>query len=176
MNLTDTQADRIQAHLQQARAEDAAPSHTPGPWAVRNVHQSWVEIQGPEDADGSCQIIGSAMMCPEKEANATLMAAAPDMLAMLEFVLARLDLEAREKGEGATFLLAAMRNDIRATIARAKGQPAQFPATAEGELQRQAAFSAERQRQEDDWNRCGDPDEDDKLTIALAALDRLFPE
>lgn len=35
----------------------------------------------------------------------------------------------------------------------------QYPATAEGELQRQAAFTAEYSRQTDAWERCGDPDE-----------------
>lgn len=55
-------------------------------------------------------------------ANARLIAAAPMMLAALEFILGRLDLEAQEHGENAVFPCSAMRQDIREIITRAKGE------------------------------------------------------
>ena len=44
------------------------------------------------------------------------------MLTNLRMVLARLDLEAKEKGEGAEFICAGMRKTIRDNIAKATDQ------------------------------------------------------
>lgn len=44
-----------------------------------------------------------------------------ELVEMLETVLLRLDLEAQEKGEGAVFMLAAVRTPIRKLLEQAKG-------------------------------------------------------
>ena len=56
----------------------------------------------------------------DREANADLICAAPDMLSQLELILTRLDMEP----VSAIFPCSAMRDDIRRVIAKARGLPA----------------------------------------------------
>lgn len=99
--------------------------HTPGPLYVGELYNG---VAFPiKTQDGLLVAITRFSMYPAipREmalANAHLFAAAPDMLFQLETVLTRLDLEAKEQGENATFLLAAQRHIIRRTIAQAKGE------------------------------------------------------
>lgn len=94
--------------------------HTPGPWAAdpggsvtgfRAVDRQPVNIcyycpSGYDTTDGA--------VC----ANARLIAAAPELLAVCKTVLARLDLEPAD----AVFPCSAMRKDIRAAITLAEGR------------------------------------------------------
>lgn len=84
--------------------------HTPRPWTTGRGNEIWAK-RGPvamtvarAEDDGS-----------EEEANARLIAAAPDLLEQLQTVLARLDLEP----VASQFPCSAMREDIRAAIAKA---------------------------------------------------------
>jgi hypothetical protein len=52
--------------------------YTPGQ-QVGHVRQNWIEIWGPDDAEGSHEILGSAIG-ENREANAQLWAAAPELL------------------------------------------------------------------------------------------------
>jgi hypothetical protein len=52
--------------------------YTPGQ-QVGHVRQDWVEIWGPDDTEGSHEILGSAIG-ENREANAQLWAAAPELL------------------------------------------------------------------------------------------------
>jgi len=56
-----------------------------------------------------------------RAATARLLAAAPDMFELCEAILRRLDLEAEER-PGETFPCAAVRSDLRAVIAKVKGE------------------------------------------------------
>ena len=57
----------------------------------------------------------------EVRIKAQLIAAAPELREKCKTILARLDLEAAEQGEGAVFLCAAMREGLRSLIAKAEG-------------------------------------------------------
>jgi hypothetical protein len=46
---------------------------------VGHVQQDWVEIWGPDDAEGTHDVLGSAIG-PDREGNAQLWAAAPELL------------------------------------------------------------------------------------------------
>ena len=61
-------------------------THTPGPFQVGEVHQDWTEIWGPDDSDGSHDILGSTIG-PDQKPNAYLWAAAPELLATLKLML-----------------------------------------------------------------------------------------
>jgi len=68
---------------------------TPGPWEAREVSQSWIEILGNPDDQGSRQIVGTVLATeaghsPEQRANARLIAKAPGMFAALEATVTRL--------------------------------------------------------------------------------------
>lgn len=87
--------------------------HTPGPWryepeteTIRSVPQNYW-LASMNSWDGQVK--------PRNAANARLIAAAPDLLEILQHVLTRLDLEPVE----AVFPCSAMREDIRAAIVKA---------------------------------------------------------
>lgn len=90
-----------------------APQHTPGPWRVRHVHQyNRYEVRGPGDTftgqPGGSWICGDA-----NEANAHLIAAAPELLAAL------IDFQRYHvMGEGSLGLAV---DNARLAIAKAKG-------------------------------------------------------
>jgi hypothetical protein len=63
-------------------------THTPGPWCV--AFGARLEIHGPKDEIGwPKSIVWNAGLCTDKEsqANARLIAAAPDMLEALENII-----------------------------------------------------------------------------------------
>lgn len=90
--------------------------HTPGPWRVAFGNR--LEIHGPKDEIGwPKSIVWNAGLFTDKEsqANAALIAAAPDMLAALEaFVGSR-------KGDGMGWTLDSLQAMARDAIAKAKG-------------------------------------------------------
>lgn len=120
----------------------APVTHTPGPWkSVEYVktdsRETAIGVETEGDGRPRSEIRSLAYMAgdyytrpgqpnreqaiAENRANARLIAAAPELLELCQTVLARLDLEAKELGEGAIFPCAAMRDDIRAAIAKATG-------------------------------------------------------
>lgn len=95
--------------------------HTPGPWHAR-VHSTYSHIWGPDGTKRGC--IGSVNLHgdtsrEEREANARLIAAAPELLEALRRAWALVDSQIRCNAptENAIKLAA----DIRAAIARAEG-------------------------------------------------------
>lgn len=63
--------------------------HTPGPWRAEYTNaakQTYVAVSVHEGANGSTAVIGQCAG-PDKEANAHLIAAAPEMLAALKVAL-----------------------------------------------------------------------------------------
>jgi len=81
--------------------------HTPGPWAVADVGEVVVCATGRT----LCDVYSSPATGDEQaDADAHLIAAAPDMLAALELLLPYLE-DCR------------MDSEARAAIAKAKGQP-----------------------------------------------------
>jgi hypothetical protein len=94
--------------------------HTPGPWVVENVSDRmlWVGASRAERYGLQTVIVGIAIegLTPEaraiKEANAHLIAAAPDLLAACEHAMRECcDLQGTPAG-----------NAIEAAIAKARGQ------------------------------------------------------
>ena len=73
--------------------------HTPGPWVVAgdSIHdrETKYESDGARTGDTACRIATTEIMARqgEQEANARLIAAAPDMLEALEEVMGELDVE-----------------------------------------------------------------------------------
>ena len=100
--------------------------HTPGPWSVNRKCKRFVDF-GP-DGDGllnicECDMMGE-MPRSEAESNATLIAAAPEMLQLLSDIGAWLEVALRQ---GQINTSTANRDgdfvsQIRATISKAKGE------------------------------------------------------
>lgn len=94
--------------------------HTPGPWiAERNHDGDWVISQPGNDGQVVCCLRGCDG--PEWEANARLIAAAPDLLAACNSALA--GFAGVEAGMGAPGMLAdcASVTQLKAAIAKAEG-------------------------------------------------------
>ena len=90
--------------------------HTPGPWK-QNGNTVWEDGTKDRGHIAVCRLrVGTHVPEFQNEANARLIAAAPDLLAVLEKVLAAYE-AAREPGHG-TILIA----EARAAIAKARGQ------------------------------------------------------
>ena len=88
--------------------------HTPGPWEAREVSQNWIEILASDLVIGTVlptQYV-SLGRSPEQQANARLIAAAPELLEALH---AMLDEHADCKGCDAS-------NLAFAAIAKAEGR------------------------------------------------------
>lgn len=66
--------------------------HTPGPWYVQDDHgKRWIETEGNDDTIAEVhrrKRKGSVYSCEEAGANADLIAAAPELLAALQGLLA----------------------------------------------------------------------------------------
>ena len=87
--------------------------HTPGPWVIK-------EIDRNEGVRISCGLVGCGCRVygmPEGEANARLIAAAPDLLAALESVLTIGGIDQSPGTNGRVVL-----HQVRAAIAKARGQ------------------------------------------------------
>ena len=63
--------------------------HTPGPWVARRMHTGGYDIFDPRERD-VVTIYGGGVETESREANARLIAAAPDLLAAAQVVLAGL--------------------------------------------------------------------------------------
>ena len=57
--------------------------HTPGPWAIRQEKEGWCRIYAPKD-----YYVGGEIAHYVSNANANLIAAAPDMLEALQSLIA----------------------------------------------------------------------------------------
>ena len=64
--------------------------YTPGPCQVGHVHQNWTEIWGPDGADGSHEVLGTAIG-PDQKANAVLWAAALKLLEACQAYVAHVE-------------------------------------------------------------------------------------
>ena len=99
--------------------------HTPGPWKYSAYHRS---IMGGELSRDGCRIHvaslpGHEFKHPSVDANARLIAAAPELLAAAEEVIrSRLSIGAiQEQGEQGKRHIRHL-NELRAAIAKAKGE------------------------------------------------------
>ena len=94
--------------------------HTPGPWKLNRTYGTLVESESGRTiaAANCCQACGyDPEISAENQANARLIAAAPEMLFALRYVL--LFVERKEKEEGGC---AGYVREIRAAIAKATGK------------------------------------------------------
>jgi hypothetical protein len=91
-------------------------NYTKGNWTIHDTNKY-------ETPHIECGIYRICRIADNREykANASLIAAAPDMYEALQSVLLRLDMEAKEKGEDAIFPCAAMRSTIRQALNKATG-------------------------------------------------------
>ena len=94
---------------------------TPGPWRVTEDLYSFRDCQGIVDEHGQ-RIAVMSPSCPQSEpvkrANAELMAASPEMLEVLEWLLEEFD--RRELDGNAVFCLADLAQ-VRTVIRKARG-------------------------------------------------------
>ena len=95
-------------------------THTPGPWRV--TEDLLNDFPAIVDAKGE-RVAVLPRVCPQNEpvkrANAGLMAAAPEMLEVLEWLLEEFD--RRELGDEAVFYGSDM-VQVRATVKKARGE------------------------------------------------------
>ncbi len=82
-------AEHEAAKQQTTGADSTGAKPTPGPWCLDSAGQGDVTVTSTHDTDGSdddvCEVYGADE--DQQLANATLIAAAPDLLAALEDVL-----------------------------------------------------------------------------------------
>lgn len=95
-------------------------THTPGPWEARGV----IIYRSTPDADTGatpllCVVTGDGTSVAEDEANARLVAAAPDLLEAAKACLPSFDL--MWPPEDATGRRGQLREALRAAIAKAEG-------------------------------------------------------
>ena len=88
--------------------------HTPGPWAVTEGYL-WRGIRAPSRVIANVRIVGGVVE-NEVDANARLIAAAPDMLTALESIMAE-----SSRDDDDHDVIAAIQGICRALIAKAKG-------------------------------------------------------
>lgn len=105
-------------------------THTPGPWDVRHesIDPEWAivcasggRIVANVNAETGPDIPPLVSIKMPRDANARLIAAAPDLLALAERV-ANLNPDVAEIGAG---MLASLVDDARAAIAKARGEATQ---------------------------------------------------
>jgi hypothetical protein len=111
--------------------------HTPGPWEISGDEEGWTIRMGTALADdGRWQVQhrieldwgdtydgeGDNSQYEEAEANARLIAAAPDLLAALEGVTAYIEDHRGDGGDGIMCTGCRLWKQARAAIARARGE------------------------------------------------------
>ena len=111
--------------------------HTPGPWHIENRYADYVAIEGLESPDGYCPEIAAieldehgGHLSPEQKANANLIAAVPDLLAVAERLVEIGELANNEydKWDQQAHLFAMVErlqnlyDEAQAAIAKAKGE------------------------------------------------------
>jgi len=96
--------------------------HTPGPWFVQDDHgKRYIDTSGNDDTIAEIhrrRSKGSVYSCPEAGCNASLIAAAPDLLEALEYALS---MWGDYLPAGNSNAMKAIKQ-ARAAIARAKGE------------------------------------------------------
>lgn len=97
-------------------SEDVKP--TPGPWRVEQERIAPDDIRFDVVAGLSGEVL---VACPPSEADARLIAAAPDMLAALKALWA--DRDVRQSDQAACKRLYEAWRALRAAIAKAEGEP-----------------------------------------------------
>lgn len=95
-------------------------THTPGPWSLDS---SGCRVSGQAKTRGLVAHVYYKDTLEEREANARLIAAAPEILHMLALVLGRLDMAAYEDGRDNAFPCASYRTDIRELINHIERRP-----------------------------------------------------
>ena len=95
-------------------------AHTPGPWAARRMHTGGFDIMDPRNRD-VVTVYGGGVETESREANARLIAAAPDLLEALRQTTAQISVWRSINGDmvGA---LADLENNARAAIRKATGE------------------------------------------------------
>ena len=91
--------------------------HTPGPWRVALGNR--LQVHGPKDEIGWPKaVVYNAGLCSDEEsqANAALIAAAPDMLAALQDIMAE-----SSRDDDDHDVIATIQGICRAVIVKAKG-------------------------------------------------------
>jgi len=88
--------------------------HTPGPWAVTEGYL-WRGIRAPSRVIADMRIVGGVVE-NEVQANARLIAAAPDMLAALQDIMAE-----SSRDDDDHDMIATIQGICRAIITKAKG-------------------------------------------------------
>lgn len=106
-------------------------THTPGPWRAGETPASTTDrsigiftAQPGDEPMEICTVWNDEdheVSDEQAEADARLIAAAPDLLAACELIALRLEVEQRERGDGSPFLGAAILPQLRAAIAKAHG-------------------------------------------------------
>lgn len=121
-------ASRDHDHTSEAGRPQAAPSHTPGPWRIEGPCSGFSAISGPagELIFGLAAGIGEEQRSAEEcEANANLIAAAPDLYEALAKILDGVEDEFDPAdGVDGVVLLPLYESDIRrarAAIAKVSG-------------------------------------------------------
>ena len=100
-------------------ASSSSTEHTPGPW---HFEQSKLGGHNIRDRSNNVPAIARTYEQGQAEANACLIATAPELLACCKSVLTRLEAEAKDiGGENPVFVCGAMRDNLRAAIAKATG-------------------------------------------------------
>lgn len=113
--------------ITQAPAAPTQGSHTPGPWHARDRGIGWeVHIGAACQPTGWCDAVNDGFRETFSEADARLIAAAPEMLTALKIaeVFIAEELETRE-GSDIKIYIAQARNslrEVRAAIAAAEGR------------------------------------------------------
>ncbi len=103
-------------------------THTPGPWKLADLGRD-VGIVSARDGFTSNIAVCSRLYRDEAmdcKANATLIAAAPDLLAALENAAAQFDFTVAALAKGQTVSISSLQNcaaAARAAIAKAEGTP-----------------------------------------------------
>ncbi len=94
--------------------------HTPGPWWIEPSEYDLApfDILGATDPNGTSWPVSYVAPLAEAEANARLIAAAPDLLDARQFAL---DSEESTLGDGGSILGDEIRDVLRAAIAKAEG-------------------------------------------------------
>lgn len=99
-----------------AEPKTAQPKHTPGPWTVRDDGHQWAIIGGPPS-----YVTGIDKQNHDSDGNARLIAAAPDLLAVIEAILYAHDTGNCGASQGEARLCRAYAEDAREAIAKARG-------------------------------------------------------
>ena len=94
------------------------PAFTPGPWLVTKEYDHQDDVIFAVEVEGGQRVCDLMTDFPEDAANARLIAAAPDMLAALEGLLAHEDMEESCYSPGYWQILQSARN----AISKAKGE------------------------------------------------------